>query len=80
MSSKGVTDEAKCKNYAAVIKSTGGSTSGLLPHLKSKYSIEKPSLTQSDVSSNAQSVIYTIVIGIQSISRVLILRLQCTVS
>ena len=55
MSSKGVTDEAKCKKCAAVIKCTGGSTSGLLRHLKSKHSIEKPSPTQSDVSSETQS-------------------------
>ena len=34
MSSKGVADEAKCKNCAAVIKCTGGSTSDLLRHLK----------------------------------------------
>ena len=54
-SSKEVTDEAKCKKCAAVIKCTGGSTSGLLRHLKSKHSIEKPSPTQSDVSSNTQS-------------------------
>ena len=53
--SKGVTDEAKCKNSAAVIKCTEGSTSGLFRHLKSKHSIEKPSLTQSDVFSNIQS-------------------------
>ena len=45
-SSKGVTDEEKCKNCAAVIKCTGGSTSSLLRHLKSKHSIEKPSSTQ----------------------------------
>ena len=36
-SSKGVTDEAKCKMCAALIKCTGGSTSGLLRHLKSKH-------------------------------------------
>ena len=54
-SSKGVTDEAKRKNCAAVIKCTGGSTSGLLRHLKSKHSIEKPSSIQSDVSSKTQS-------------------------
>ena len=54
-SSKGVTDEAKCKNCAAVIKCTGSLTSGLLRHLKSKHSMEKPSMTQSDVSSNTQS-------------------------
>ena len=55
MSSKGVTDEAKCKNCAAVIKCTVGLTSHLPRHPKSKHSIEKPSLTQSDVSSNTQS-------------------------
>ena len=38
-----------------VIKCTGGSTSGLLRHLKSKHSIEKLSSTQSYVSSNTQS-------------------------
>ena len=38
-----------------MIKCTGGSTSGLHRHLKSKHSIEKPSSTQSDVSSNIQS-------------------------
>ena len=54
-SSEGVTDETKCKHCAAVIKCTGGSTSGLLRNLKSKHSIEKPSSTQSDVSSNTQS-------------------------
>ena len=54
-SSKGVTDEAKCINCAAAIKSTGGSTSGLIWHRKGKYSMEKPSSTQTDVSSNAQS-------------------------
>ena len=54
-SSKGNTVEAKCKNCAAVIKCTGGSTSGLLRHPKNKHSIEKPSSTQSDVSSNTQS-------------------------
>ena len=54
-SSKGVTDEARCKNSAAVIKCRCGSTSGLLRHLKSKHSIEKPSSTQSDVHSNTQS-------------------------
>ena len=54
-SSKGVTDEAECKNCAAVIKCTGGLTSGLFWHPKSKHSIEKPSSTQSDVSSNTQS-------------------------
>ena len=48
-SSKGVTDETKCKNCAAVIKCTGVSTSGLLRHPKSKHSMEKPSSTQSDV-------------------------------
>ena len=52
---KGVTDEAKCKNCAAVINCTGGLTSVLLRHLKSKHSIEKQSLTQLDVSSNTQS-------------------------
>ena len=45
-SSKGVTDGAKCINCAAVIKCTGGSTSGLLRRQKSKYSMEKPSSTQ----------------------------------
>ena len=55
MSSKGATDEAKCKNFAAVIKCKDSSTSGLLQHPKSKHSIEKPSLTQSVVSSNRQS-------------------------
>ena len=54
-SSKGVSDEAKCKNCAAVIKCTGGLTSGFLWHLKSKHSIEKPSSTQSGVPSNTQS-------------------------
>ena len=54
-SSKGVTDETKCKNCAAVMKRTGGSTSGLLRRRQSKHSIEKPSSTQSDVSSNTQS-------------------------
>ena len=54
-SSKGVTDEVKFKNCSAVIKCTGESTSGLLRHLKSKHSIEKPSSTQSDVSSDTQS-------------------------
>ena len=49
------TDETKCKNCAAVIKCTGGSTSGLHRHLKSKHSIEKPSSTQSNVSSDTQS-------------------------
>ena len=49
---KGATDEAKSKNCAAVIKCTGGSTSGLHQHLESKHSIEKPSSTQSDVSRN----------------------------
>ena len=44
-SSKGVTDESKYKNGAAVIKCSGGSTRGLLRHPKSKHSIEKPSLT-----------------------------------
>ena len=57
--SKGVTYEAKAKNSAAVIKCTGGSTSGLLRHLGSKHSIEKQSSTQSDVSSNTQSASYT---------------------
>ena len=32
-SSEGVTDEEKCKNCAAVVKCTGGSTSGMLRHL-----------------------------------------------
>ena len=54
-SSKGATDEVKCKNCAAAIKCTGGTTSGLLRHLRSKHSIEKPCSTQSDVSSNTQS-------------------------
>ena len=58
MSSEGVTDEAKYKNCAAVIKCTGGSTSGLLRHLNSIHSIEKPTSIQSDVSSNTQSAIY----------------------
>ena len=53
-SSKGVTDEKKCKNFAAVITCTGGSTSGLFRHLKNKHSMEKPSSTQSGVSSNKQ--------------------------
>ena len=43
------------QNCAAAIKCTDGSTSFLLRHLKSKHSIEKPSSTQSDVSSNVQS-------------------------
>ena len=55
MSSKGVTDEAKCINCAAVIKCTGDSTSGLLRHPKCKHSMEKQTSTQSDVSSNTQS-------------------------
>ena len=38
-----------------VIKCTGGSTSDLLRHLRSKHSMGKPCLTQSDVSSNTQS-------------------------
>ena len=54
-SSKAVTNEAKFKNCAAVTKCTGGSPSGLLRHLESKHSMEKPSSTQSDVSSNTQS-------------------------
>ena len=56
-SSKGVTDEAKCKNCAAVIRCTGVcvQTSGLLRHLESKYCMDEPSSTQSDVSSNTQS-------------------------
>ena len=73
-SSKGVTDKAKCKNCAAVIKCTGGSTNGFLPHQKSKYSVGKPSSTQSDVTSH-----YNLLI-LQSVSRVLIHRLHCTVS
>ena len=52
---KGISDEAKCKKCAAIIKCTGGSTSGLLRHLKSKHSIEKPSPTQSADSSETQS-------------------------
>ena len=54
-SSKRVTDIAKCKNCAAVIKCTGGLTSRLPLHQKSKHSMEKLSTTQSDVSSNTQS-------------------------
>ena len=34
---KGVTDEAKCKSCAAVIKCTRVSTSGLIQHLKEHY-------------------------------------------
>ena len=74
-SSKGVTDEAKCKNCAAEIKCTGGSTTGLLRHLKSKHSIEKPSSTQLDVIIAIHNLLV-----LQSVSRVLILSLHCTVS
>ena len=59
-SSKRVIDEAKCKNCAAVIKCTGGSTSGSLRHLKNKHSIEKQSSTQLDVSSNTQSAVVVV--------------------
>ena len=38
-----------------MIKCTGGSTSRLLQHQKSKHSIQKPSSTQSDVSAYTQS-------------------------
>ena len=54
-SSKGVTDETKCRNCAAVIKCTVGSTSGLFRHLRNRHSMKKPSSKQSDVSSNTQS-------------------------
>ena len=54
-SSKGVTDEAKYKNCATVIKLTGCSIRGLLRHPKSKHSIVKPSSTQSDISGSTQS-------------------------
>ena len=54
-SSKGVTDETKCKNCASVIECTGGSISGMPRHRKSKHYIEKPSSTRSDVSGNTQS-------------------------
>ena len=54
-SAKGVTDETKCKNCDVVIKRTGSPTSELPRHLKSKYSVQKPSFTQSDVSSNTKS-------------------------
>ena len=50
-----VTDEVKYKNCAAVMKCTGGLTSGFLRHLRRRHSIEKPSSTQSEVSSNTQS-------------------------
>ena len=53
---KGVTDEVKYKDCAAVIKCTGGLTSGLLRHLKTKkISNETPSSTRSDVTSDTQS-------------------------
>ena len=53
-SSNGITNEAKSTKCAAVIKCTCGLTSGMLWHLKSKHSIEKPCWTQSSVSSNTQ--------------------------
>ena len=57
--SKGVTNEAKCKKCATVIKSTGG----LLRHPKSKHSMEIPGSTQSDVSSNIQSAVVIVVVS-----------------
>ena len=54
--SKGATDKAKYKKCGAVIKCTGGSTSGKLRHLKSIHSIDKYRSIQLDVSGNTQSV------------------------
>ena len=58
MSSKQVTDHTKWKKWAAVLKCTGGLTSGLFLHLKRKDSLKELSQTQLDVFSNTPSVSY----------------------